>query len=44
MMGFSCLFEVRVNFEKWEKIGFDHDKNITITYFVALKQVNIIKI
>ena len=33
-----------INFEKWEKIGLDHDKNITTTYFFALEQVIMIKI
>ena len=33
-----------INFEKWEKIGSDHDENITITYFFAVEQVIIIKV
>ena len=30
-------------FEKWDKIGFDYDKNIAITCFVGLEQVIIMK-
>ena len=33
-----------INFEKWEKIRLDHEKNISITYFFAVEQVIIIKI
>ena len=32
-----------INFEKWDKIDLDYDKNITISFFVALEQVIIIK-
>ena len=43
----SALFKIplnrEINFEKWEKVGFDHDENITIAYFAALEEVIITK-
>ena len=30
-----------ITFEKWDKIGFDQDKNITITRFLAIEFWNL---
>ena len=32
------MLNCEINFETWEKAGFDHDENVTITCFVALEQ------